>query len=67
MRQFLVRPSCHNNANLKKTSGHKEKSSRRLRLDELAVQDLKSCLSEFEANPFDSSNTVKKLHLKSYV
>ena len=59
MRQFLVRSTCHNNANLKKTSsGHKENSSRRLCLDELAVQDLKSCLSEFEANPFDSSNTV---------
>ena len=49
-----VRRSLHELANIKDSSkGHKENSTKRLLHDELGIQDLDKCLSEFECDPFD--------------
>ena len=37
-------------------SGHKENTATRLKLDELGVQDLDSCIAEFNCDPFDPEN-----------
>ena len=59
-----VRVSLHQTAKLKQTSGcHRENTKTRLRLDELAVQDLDNCFVEFEADLFDRSNPkLRTLH-----
>ena len=36
---------------------HKENTPTRLKLDELAAQDLDSCIFEFDCDPFDPDNT----------
>ena len=52
-----IRVSLHKAANLKSSNSqfHKENAKRRLKSDELAVQDLESCIVEFDCNPFDPS------------
>ena len=37
-------------------SHHKENTSTRLRVDELAVQDIHECLNDFDCDPFDPQN-----------
>ena len=50
--------SIHNLANMKEhNSRHKENTPTRLRLDELGVHDLDSCILEFDCDPFDPENT----------
>ena len=39
-------------------SGHKENTASRLRVDELAVQDIHECLNDFDFDPFDAQNEV---------
>ena len=37
---------------------HAECQSSRMKRDERAVQDIETCLEEFEAKPFEASNSV---------
>ena len=37
---------------------HAECQSSRMKKDERAVQDIETCLEEFEAKPFEASNSV---------
>ena len=54
-----VRSSLHKSLNTKSYgSKHKDNTARRLRVDELVVQDLDRCLIEFECDIFDQDNTT---------
>lgn len=54
-----VRSSLHALANLKESSkGHKENTTARLFLDERGVQDLESCIKEFDCDPFDLTKPI---------
>ena len=49
-----IRVCLHVIANMEETSRcHAENSTSRLRIDEQAVQDLSSCINEFDCDPFD--------------
>ena len=53
----LVRASLHVIANLTSSPQcHSELSTTRLKVDEQAVQDLDSCITEFACDPFDLAN-----------
>eukprot|EP00112_Aurelia_sp_Birch-Aquarium-sp1_P018096 Seg4270.2 transcript_id=Seg4270.2/GoldUCD/mRNA.D3Y31 product="hypothetical protein" protein_id=Seg4270.2/GoldUCD/D3Y31 len=59
-----ARASLHKTANLKTSNSniHKENTATRLKIDEIAVQDLDKCIVEFECDPFDpSNNTLRTL------
>ena len=59
-----VRRAVHFHANHKghRKSEHADCSSSRIRKDEQAVQDISSCLNEFECDPFDHTNqTLRSL------
>jgi len=61
-----VRRAVHQLADRKRPSKaqHADCSSSRMRNDEQAVQDISSCLSEFECDPFDHTNqTLRSLQL----
>ena len=52
-----MRVTVHRIANIKLyKSGHKENTSTRLKLDELAVQDVHECIVDFDCDPFDPDN-----------
>ena len=54
-----IRSSLHDQGNLKHSRpGHKENTKFRLQEDEKCVQNLDSCIMEFDSNPFDLGNTV---------
>ena len=59
-----LRATLHNICNMKAyESGHKEKTSARLKADELDVQDINSCIAEFNCDPFDPFNDqIRTLH-----
>ena len=49
-----LRVAVHKLANMKMyRSGHKENTATRLKLDELAVQDVNACIADFDCDPFD--------------
>ena len=53
-----LRVAVHRIANMKQyKSGHKENTSTRLRVDELAVQDVDACIGDFDCDPFDPLNS----------
>lgn len=59
-----VRRAVHHHANRKghRKAEHADCSSSRRRKDEQAVQDISSCLNEFECDPFDHTNqTLRSL------
>ena len=48
-------------------SGHKENASTRLKTNELGVQDINSCITEFNCDPFDPVNDqIRTLHSGQY-
>ena len=48
-------------------SGYEENTSTRLKADELGVQDINSCIAEFNCNPFDAVNDrIRTLHFGKY-
>ena len=52
-----LRATLHNICNMKAyESGHKENTSTRLKADELGVQDINSCIGEFNYDSFDPVN-----------
>ena len=52
-----IRVCLHVTANMEETSRcHAENSTSRLTIDEQAVQDLSSCINEFDCDPFDLTN-----------
>jgi hypothetical protein len=54
-----VRGSLYALANLRDSpNSHKENSTSRLILDEQGVQDLDSCITEFDCDPFDLTNPI---------
>ena len=58
-----LRVAVHRIANMKSyKSGHKENTATRLKLDELAVQDVGACIIDFNCDPFDPQNdTIRSL------
>ena len=58
-----LRVAVHRIANMKSyKSGHKENTATRLKLDELAVQDVGACIVDFSCDPFDPQNeTIRSL------
>ena len=56
--------TLHNICNMKAyESGDKENTSKRLEGDELGVQDINSCIAEFNCDPFDPVNDrIRTLH-----
>ena len=59
-----VRRAVHHQANRKshRKAEHADCSSSKIRKDEQAVQDISSCLNEFECDPFDHTNqTLRSL------
>ena len=63
-----LRATLHNICNMKAyESNHKENTSTRLKTDELGVQDINSCIAEFNCDPFDPVNDrIRKLHSGQY-
>ena len=63
-----LRATLHNICNMKAyESGHKENTSTRLKTDELGVQDINSCIAEFNCDPFDPVNDrIRTLHSGQY-
>ena len=55
-----IRISLHEVAKVKlfNSQVHQENTNTRMMLDESTVQDLESCIVEFDCNPFDPSNTT---------
>ena len=54
-----IRSSLHNQGNIKHSRpGNKENTKFRLQQDEKCVQNLDSCIMEFDSNPFDLGNIV---------
>ena len=47
--------------------GHKENTSTKLKVDELGMQDINSCIAEFNWDPFDPVNDwIRILHSDQY-
>ena len=62
-----LRMSLHRLSDMKSyESGHKENTATRLKLDELDVQDLDSCIAEFNCDPFDPENIQLRTFQSGY-
>ena len=58
-----IRVSLHKVANLKPSYVHRENTPRRMKLDELSVQDLDHCFIEFDCDPFSRTDiSLKTIH-----
>ena len=55
--------SLQKTANLNTSSSniHKENMATRMKIDEIAIQDLDKCIIEFEWDPFDPSNITLRI------
>ena len=64
-----LQATLHNICNMKVyESGHKENTLKRLKADKLGVQDINSCIAEFNCDPFNLVNDrIRTLHTVQYV